>query len=178
MKHKGALLWSWFIGRITSFLPDSPHTMRLRGWLYGIAMKQRGKDFQVGNNVCLRGLENISVGNHVYFAPNVVILTSQEIIIEDEVMLAFNTVVTDGNHPLQNGSYRFGKRETSPVRIGRGAWIGANCTITAGVSIGKGSLVAANSAVVKDLPDHIIAGGVPARIIRRTPISSEISGIS
>jgi acetyltransferase-like isoleucine patch superfamily enzyme len=171
LKHKITLLWSWYVSIITGFLPDTPKTMRLRGWLYGLAMHQRGKDFQVGHGVCLRGLENISVGNHVYFAPHVVILAAQEVVIEDEVMISFNTVIADGNHRLHNGSYRFGKRENSPVHINYGVWIGANCTITDGVSIGKGSLVAANSVVVRDIPEYVIVGGVPTKIIRRTAIS-------
>ena len=33
------------------------------------------------------------------------------------------------------------------------------------MSIGKGNLVAANACVVKDTPDHVVVGGVPAKVI-------------
>lgn len=165
MKHKVALLWSWFVSTFTWFLPDIPLTMRFRGRLYGIAMKICGKDFQVARGVTLRGLENISVGDHVYLAPGVVILASVDVIINDQVMLSYNTVIASGNHSLENGSYRFGPMIRSIIKIGYGSWLGANSTVVAGVNIGRSVLVAANSVVVKNIPDNCIVGGVPANII-------------
>jgi acetyltransferase-like isoleucine patch superfamily enzyme len=134
--------------------------------LYGILMKHRGRDFQVGQDVRINGLENLSVGDHVYFAPGVIILADHDIFIGSEVMISFYTVITDGNHTLKNKSYRYGPRENGPIHIGYGSWIGANCTIVGQVNIGKAVVIAANSAVVKDIPDNVIAGGVPAQTIR------------
>jgi acetyltransferase-like isoleucine patch superfamily enzyme len=166
MKHKIALLWSWFVRTVTFFLPDTPLSMRFRGCLYGMATKRCGKDFQVGSGAKLIGLENLSVGNHVYLAPNSVILSSFEVIIEDEVMVSYNTVVVDSNHTILDGSYRFGYGRRASVRIGNGSWVGANCTIVAGVIIGEGVLIAANSAVINGIPSGVIAGGVPAKLIK------------
>jgi len=151
----------------TNFLPDSIWTMRLRGWLYGLAMKRCGTDFQVGSQVILIGLPNISVGNHVYIAPRVVCLASHSIELEHEVMIAYNSVITDGNHTAISGSYRYGPRKEAPVRVEHGAWIGANCTLLPGVTVGSGALVAANSAVSRDIPENSISGGVPARVLPR-----------
>lgn len=166
--HKVGLLWSWFVEIMTCWMPDFPFCMRLRGWLYGFAMKTRGKDFQVANHVSLKGLENLSVGAHVYFAPGVVILAGLSITIADEVMLAYRVIVTDGNHTMENGSYRFGKTIREPIRIGSGTWIAANSTILAGVTIGRGVLIAANSVVPRqNIPNNVIIGGVPAKILRQ-----------
>ena len=44
--------------------------------------------------------------------------------------------------------------------------IGANVTVTSGVTIGKGSIVAAGAVVTKDVPEYSIVGGVPAKVIR------------
>jgi maltose O-acetyltransferase len=52
-----------------------------------------------------------------------------------------------------------------PVTIGRGTWLAAHVVVAAGVKIGSGVLVASNAAVVKDMPDNVIVGGVPAKII-------------
>ena len=54
----------------------------------------------------------------------------------------------------------------APTRIGRGVWLGARVIVMKGVVIGDNSVVAANSVVTKDLPNNVLAGGNPARIIR------------
>ena len=162
------LAWSWLVRLGTDLLPDAAATMRLRGWLYGRAMRRCGRNFQVASGVRLLGLEHLCVGDDVYLAPGVALLASCGITLEDEVMLAYHTVVVDGNHTRRDGSFRFGPRAEAPVRIGRGAWIAANCTVLPGVTIGRGALVAANSAVTRDVPDGAEVGGAPARPLSRT----------
>lgn len=44
-------------------------------------------------------------------------------------------------------------------------YIGNNSLIMPGVTIGEGSLVAAGSVVTKSVPDNVVVGGNPARII-------------
>jgi len=55
---------------------------------------------------------------------------------------------------------------TSPVIIEDDVWIGYGAVITKGVHIGRGVIIGANAVVTKDVPEHAIVGGVPARIIR------------
>jgi len=45
--------------------------------------------------------------------------------------------------------------------------IGSHCVIMPGVSIGENSIVGAHSFVTEDIPDNVIAAGVPARIIKK-----------
>jgi acetyltransferase EpsM len=52
------------------------------------------------------------------------------------------------------------------VRVGEGAFIGAGATLINGVSVGRWTVVGAGAVVVHDLPDHVTAVGVPARIIK------------
>jgi acetyltransferase-like isoleucine patch superfamily enzyme len=160
------LLWSWFVRITTDWLPDCAPCMRFRGWLYGLGMKQRGRDFQVASQVRLAHLEKFSVGDHVYLAPGVVVLACQDITLEDEVMIAHHTVLTDGNHTAWRKSYRFGPRSNAPVRVQRGSWVGANCTVVAGVRIGRCAVVGANSVVTSEVPDYGVVGGVPAKPIQ------------
>jgi sugar O-acyltransferase (sialic acid O-acetyltransferase NeuD family) len=49
--------------------------------------------------------------------------------------------------------------------IGRSVTIGMGTNIIDGISIGEHTIIAAGSLVTKDLPDHVVAFGVPARII-------------
>jgi acetyltransferase-like isoleucine patch superfamily enzyme len=167
MKHKALLLWSWLVWLITLPLPDMPLVRRLRGLLYGVFMRRCGSNFQVGFNVTLRGLENLSIGNDVYIAPGSVVLAGADVSLEDGVQLAFYSVLTDGGHSLQEGSYRFGPRVEAPLHIAAGTWIGAHVTIVAGVRIGRSVVIGANSVVTKDIPDGVLAAGVPAVVVRK-----------
>jgi maltose O-acetyltransferase len=54
----------------------------------------------------------------------------------------------------------------SPVVIGDEVFLGSNVKVLKGVTIGAGSIVANGSVVVQDIPANVIAGGVPARVIR------------
>jgi len=44
--------------------------------------------------------------------------------------------------------------------------IGSHSTILPGVSIGKNSIIGAHSLVNNDIPDNVIAFGVPAKVVR------------
>jgi acetyltransferase-like isoleucine patch superfamily enzyme len=51
------------------------------------------------------------------------------------------------------------------IEIGDGAWLGTGVIVLSGARIGAGAVVAAGSLVMRSIPDHAIAAGVPARII-------------
>lgn len=55
---------------------------------------------------------------------------------------------------------------SEPIHIGKNVWIGANATILPGVNIGDGSIIGAGSVVNKDIPENVIAAGVPCKVIR------------
>lgn len=55
---------------------------------------------------------------------------------------------------------------TKPIVVKRNAWLGANVTVLAGVTIGENAIVAAGSVVTKDVPDNMVVAGTPAKVIR------------
>ena len=86
------------------------------------------------------------------------------ITIEDGVFIGPHCVLATEYHP-EDPAHRHELR-TKPIVIGRNAWIGANATILAGVTVGENAIVAAGAVVGKDVPDNTIVGGVPAKVIR------------
>lgn len=58
------------------------------------------------------------------------------------------------------------------VRIGEGAWVGSAAIILA--DVGHHSIIAAGAVVTKPVPEYVVAGGVPARVIRdrRSPVDA------
>ncbi len=55
-----------------------------------------------------------------------------------------------------------------PTYVRSRASIGSNATILCGITIGEGALVGAGAVVVRDVPDHAIVAGVPARVVGDT----------
>jgi acetyltransferase-like isoleucine patch superfamily enzyme len=127
-----------------------------------------GDNFQSGHNTLIREKTrigdrtaigtatvidgNTSIGNSVSLQSMVPTNTT----IGDRVFIGPNAVLTNDRYP-PSGSLE------GPV-IKAGAVIGANATILPGVCIGEGAFVAAGSVVTRDVPDHMMAIGTPARI--------------
>ena len=110
--------------------------------------------------------KNIHVGDDFLANYNVTILDIAPVTIGNHVMIAPNTIITTVNHPISPADRRKHLAYAKPVRIGDDVWIGSNVSIMPGVSIGNNVIVAAGAVVTKDVPDNVIVGGVPARVIR------------
>ncbi len=50
------------------------------------------------------------------------------------------------------------------VKVGEGTWIGAGATVIQGINIGRDCYIGAGAVVVEDIPDGVLAYGVPCRI--------------
>jgi acetyltransferase-like isoleucine patch superfamily enzyme len=53
-----------------------------------------------------------------------------------------------------------------PTWVQKGAAIGSGSVVLPGVSIGRGALIGAGAVVTRNVPDHAIVFGNPARVSR------------
>ena len=107
--------------------------------------------------------KNISIGNNVFINADCKFQDQGGIYIGDDVFIGHNVVLATLDHEIDPD-----KRGIipAPIHIGNKVWIGAGAIITKGVTIGDGSIVAAGAVVNKDVPEKVIVGGVPAKIIK------------
>jgi UDP-2-acetamido-3-amino-2,3-dideoxy-glucuronate N-acetyltransferase len=82
--------------------------------------------------------------------------------LEDDVFLGPSCVFTNVRHPRAHVAR---KDAYAPTRVQQGATIGANATIVCGVTIGRYAMVGAGAVVTRDVADHAIVVGTPARQI-------------
>lgn len=109
--------------------------------------------------------KHTKIGKNVFINFNCTILDLGGITIEDDVLIAPNVSLLSESHPVNTSERHL--LIPRPINIKRNAWIGANATILQGVTIGENSIVAAGSVVSKDVPDNVIVGGIPAKIIKQ-----------
>ena len=107
---------------------------------------------------------NISIGENVFINHDCSFLDLGGITIDDGVMIAPKVVISSEGHPISIEERN--KLTVGRVHIKRNAWIGANVTILPGVTVGENSVVAAGAVVSKDIPDNVVVGGIPAKIIK------------
>jgi putative colanic acid biosynthesis acetyltransferase WcaF len=112
-----------------------------------------------------RGIE---LGDNVDLAWGVIITTSGTVSIGDRSLIGYGVMISSANHniPPRHGRIFNSGHSRAPVTIGADVWVGAHSVILAGVTIGDGSVVGAGSIVTKDVPDNVIVGGIPARVIK------------
>jgi len=80
--------------------------------------------------------------------------------VEDDVFLGPNVVYTNDITPR---SKRYPEK-FEQIRIQKGASIGANSVLRGGITIGSYAMIGMGSVVTKNVPDHALVYGTPARL--------------
>lgn len=101
------------------------------------------------------------IGDNCGFSGTVIGCFS-EIQIGNNVMCGANTLITDSDwHPEDARSSK-----NKPIIIGNNVWLGVNVSVLKGVKIGENAVIGAGSIVTHDIPDNVVAGGNPCKVIR------------
>ena len=109
------------------------------------------------------------IGNHVAIRRFSQIYALQSIIIEDGVLMAENTFISDNTHTFTDITTPVRDQDIKPlgnVVIGSGTWIGRNVVVN-GCKIGRNCIIGAYTFLKKDIPDYCVVVGNPARIVKR-----------
>lgn len=99
-----------------------------------------GDDVKIQNNVSV--YDNVTLGDGVFCGPSMV----------------FTNVYNPRSLIERKAQYR-------STAVGKGATLGANCTIVCGVTIGEFAFVGAGAVVNKDVPAYALVVGVPGKQI-------------
>ncbi len=170
--------------------PDDPYARRFyyfgqraalmapQGVVYNERYLSIGDDTLIGPNVCLTAGINgdqvmisspvVSIGRRCVIGRGSHLVGHWSIELGDEIQTGPYVYITDQNHSYEDPDRAIGwQRPTeAAVRIGSGSWLGANAVILPGTSLGRHTVVAAGAVVRGTFPDHVVLGGVPARVLR------------
>ena len=110
--------------------------------------------------------QNVFVANRVRIGDNVKIQNNvsvyDNVTLEDDVFCGPSMVFTNVYNPRSAISR---KDQYMNTLVRQGATLGANCTIICGVTIGRYAFVGAGAMVNRNVPDHALVVGIPARHI-------------
>jgi len=158
------LLYFPFVSEALSLLPFSPG-WKLRRAVYARILPHIGRTAvlhfgvsledprtRIGENVWIGVrcyLDYVEIGDSVLIGPQAVLLSGGRQHNFDRLDIP---IKDQGNPPK------------APLRIGQGAWIGANATVLA--DVGHDAIVGAGAVVTRAVPPHAIVAGNPARVLR------------
>lgn len=122
----------------------------------GVLYATQNAEISIGDNVGMSSTvlwahERITIGNHVKIGGNCILIDTD----------AHNMDYLVRRYPHTDWGV------SKPIVIEDDVFIGVNCVILKGVTIGARSIIAAGSVVTKSIPSDCIAGGNPARVIKR-----------
>jgi lipopolysaccharide O-acetyltransferase len=121
----------------------------------------------------------VSIGSGTSIAGSCVISAASSVRIGADVLMARNVYIADHSHAYLDVARPVidqGITNIRPVTIEDGAWLGQNVVICPGVRVGRGAVVGANAVVRHDIPDHAVAAGVPATVVRVFASPAEVPG--
>lgn len=102
----------------------------------------------LGEESIIRGQGGVTIGDNVLFGPRVMVL-------------AVNHVFSDPGRPIMEQGIT-----ARGIHIHDNCWIGAGAIVLDGVTIGRGACIGAGAVVTQSVPEHSLAVGVPARVVR------------
>jgi acetyltransferase-like isoleucine patch superfamily enzyme len=105
-----------------------------------------GEKFYANYNCVILDCARVTIGNNVFFGPNVSLFTA--------------------GHPIHFEPRNTGLEYAFPITIGNNVWIGGGAIINPGITIGDNVVIGSGSIVTKNIPSNSIAVGNPCKVIR------------
>jgi acetyltransferase-like isoleucine patch superfamily enzyme len=156
----------------------------VRARLYGRCLVLGGERIQVGERLLVIGSTvrcelsthaegRLLLGDRVFLNYGTSISAHSLVRVGDDCKIGqYSTVMDCDWHELETPTHDGGHGQPRPVVLEAGVWLGVRVTVLKGVTIGRGSVIGAGSVVASDIPEGVVAAGVPARVLRALPFKA------
>lgn len=160
------------------YFGDRAALMAPQGVIYNESYLSIGPETLIGPNVCLTAgiapgqtmlsMPVVTIGRKCIIGRGSHLIGHWSIVLGDEIQTGPYVYITDQNHAYEDPNAPIGWQPptVAAVEIGSGSWLGANVVILPGTKLGRNTVVAAGAVVRGEFPDHVVLGGVPAKVLR------------
>ena len=139
------------------------------------AKGETNRGIEIGNGVFLgRGTilscknGDIALGDHVNIGFHSEVFSGSSVKVGSYGLFAAYTYLVGGGHDFEQAAVPVIEqpRSSKGITLGENVWLGSGAKVLDGVTIGKDVVVGANAVVSSDLPDGVVAAGIPAKVLR------------
>jgi acetyltransferase-like isoleucine patch superfamily enzyme len=111
---------------------------------------------------------NIQIDDEVWANNNLCIISNcAGVYIGKNTLIGYNVEILDSDfHEINPNNRKTGNPKSEKIIIGNNVWLGSNVKVLKGVRIGDNTIISSGSIVTKSIPSNVIAGGIPAKIIK------------
>ena len=109
-------------------------------------------------NWLVQGVKNLKLGNKTDIGAFTYIQAKSDVVIEDLVQI--------GSHCSIYSQSTIDNKK-GKVILKKNCKIGTHSAIMPGVTVGENSIIGAFSFVNKNIPDNVVAFGVPAKVVKK-----------
>jgi putative colanic acid biosynthesis acetyltransferase WcaF len=153
----------WYLLKCAFFLSPLPWPMSWKRFLLRLFGARIGAGVVIKPRVSILFPWKLSIGDHAWIGEEVLILNFESVEIGAHACLSQRAFLCAGNHDSRDPLFSY---RNAPIRVGAGAWIGAQSFVGPGVVVGPEAMACAGSVVVKDLPAGWVCRGNPCRPVK------------
>ena len=164
--ERGRPLWveaTWHVLKCTLFLPAWPVPSMVKRAVLRLFGARIGKGVVIKPRVNIHLPWKLSVGDFTWIGEEAFILNLEPVCIGTNCCISQRAFLCTGSHDYRELDMPYRNR---PIRIGDGAWVGAQSLVAPGVNIGKETVVTAGSIVTHSLPAGMVCRGNPCLPVR------------
>lgn len=163
---RGAPPWKetlWYLTKVIFFLSALPYPRRLKLLLLRLFGAEVGEGVYIKPRVNIHMPWRLRIGDYAWIGEEVFVLNFESVDIGANSCISQRAFLCTGNHDYRD--VHMGYRNKM-IKIGDGAWVGAQVFVGPGVMIGDEAVITVGSVVTSDVPEGMVCGGNPCVPLR------------
>lgn len=161
--RNGIIVLLWWLVQGSLFRYSLHPMYAWRRFLLRLFGASIGKGVQVRATARFTYPWKVSIGDYSWIGDFAELYSLDDILIGKHCVVSQYAYLCTGTHDIQDECFRL---QTSPIRVGDGAWIASQAFVYPGVTIGEMAVIAARSTVMKVVPAGEVHAGTPAKFVK------------